>query len=96
MDTFNGIREIIKAHKPCLLCLTKAKSNDARIKKFSSKFKKSWELVAIPSFDLSRGIAMLWQRFMGLITHLTIFHSSLHLVISSQFPVTWIVSIIYN
>lgn len=95
-NIFNCIRKIIKAQKPSFVCLVETRLDESRVLQFVSSFRHVWEWATIPSLGYSGGIIILKRRLLGIITPPAISKRCLHLVIYSQFLVSWIISMVYN
>lgn len=95
-NIFNCILKIIKAHKPSFVCLVETRLDESRVLQFVSSFRHVWEWATIPSLGYSGGIIILKRRLLGIITPPAISKRCLHLVIYSQFFVSWIMSMVYN
>ena len=101
VDTLNRIWEIIKVNKPYInkpyiFDLIETEADESWTLRFCDKFKHTWEWPIIPLIGLSGGTIVLWRLSGRLVTPLAISRRSLHLIISSQLLVAWILSIVYN
>lgn len=93
--TLDRIQGIMRYLKPNLICLVQTKTDSTHIHHFCDSLFKLWQWATISSIGLSRGIIVMWNRSIGLVTPVANTRSTLHLVISLNM-VSWILSIIYN
>lgn len=55
-NTFNRIQDLIKKHKPSMMCLVETKANANRVFRTCKRFSSIWEWTIIPTEGLSKGI----------------------------------------
>ncbi|KAJ0986430.1 hypothetical protein J5N97_004786 [Dioscorea zingiberensis] len=94
--TINRIKELMKSLQPGVVCLVETRADTARAMNLCKKFEKHWEWAIIPALGMSGGIITFWKQEIGMVTPLAINRYSVHLIISSQKPREWIISVIYN
>ncbi|KAJ0981340.1 hypothetical protein J5N97_009595 [Dioscorea zingiberensis] len=90
------IKSMMKDHQPDIMCLVETRANEHRAIKFCDKFSKAWEWAVIPAQGMSGGIITLWKQRVGLVTPIAYSLFSLHLILSSEKPEEWILSVVYN
>ncbi|KAJ0984926.1 hypothetical protein J5N97_003282 [Dioscorea zingiberensis] len=94
--TVSRIKSLMKSCQPDLVCLVETRANDNCVIKLCKTFSRCWEWAAIPAQGMSGGIITFWKQEVGMVTPIAHTHSSLHLIISSEKPKQWILSVIYN
>lgn len=95
-NTRNRLWELIKKHKPHILCLVETRANEDRCSCFCKKLSKDWDWAAVPALGLSGGLLTFWKKGIGLVTPLAISRNVIHLIISSVGFDGWILSFVYN
>lgn len=83
-NTFNRIQDLIKKHKPSMMCLMETTANANRVFRTCRRFSSVWEWTVIPTEGLSKGIIVVYHRSIGVVTPLAISRDAIHLVISSK------------
>ncbi|KAJ0961508.1 hypothetical protein J5N97_002012 [Dioscorea zingiberensis] len=94
--TVGRIKALMRTLQPDIVCLVETRADEQRTLKFCRRFTKHWQWAAIPAEGMSGGIITLWKQRVGRITPIAQSRFSLHLVLSSEKPKEWIVTIIYN
>ncbi|KAJ0960379.1 hypothetical protein J5N97_001796 [Dioscorea zingiberensis] len=94
--TLNRIKSLIRRCQPDLVCLVETRADSNRIDNFCKKFNKGWHWAGIPSQGMSGGIVTLWKQRVGMVTPLATTKLCLHLIISSENPREWVLSVVYN
>lgn len=77
----NQVQELIKNHKPVVVCLMEPRVDEPRVLRFCRKFIR-WEQVAILAIGKSGGIIVLWKKAIGLVPPMAVTRNCLHMVIS--------------
>ncbi|KAJ0963246.1 hypothetical protein J5N97_028368 [Dioscorea zingiberensis] len=94
--TICRIKSLMRNLQPDIVCLVETRADEKRPIKFYNKFGKVWEWAAIPAQGMSGGIITLWKQGVGLVTPIAHSRFSLHLVLTSERPRDWVLSVIYN
>ncbi|KAJ0976534.1 hypothetical protein J5N97_012008 [Dioscorea zingiberensis] len=92
----NHIKTLMRKHRPVMVCLVETRADAARATKFCNKLSNSWDWAAIPAQGMSGGIIILWKKGVGRVTPIASSRFSLHLVLSTDKPKHWVVTVIYN
>lgn len=95
-DKINRMRRLISENHINIFALVETRANDERVLHLCSHFAKSWNWVAIPMDGYSRGIIILWLKYLGRISPVAHSRRVLHLIFSSSANHPWIISLVYN
>ncbi|KAJ0967671.1 hypothetical protein J5N97_024588 [Dioscorea zingiberensis] len=94
--TISRIKSLLRNHQPDIVCLVETRADEKRTINFCDKFRRMWEWAAIPARGMSGGIITLWKQGVGLVTPIANSRFSLHLVLTTERPKEWILSVVYN
>ncbi|KAJ0987975.1 hypothetical protein J5N97_006331 [Dioscorea zingiberensis] len=94
--TFSKIRALMRSHQPDLVCLVETRADANQAIKVCNKFSKLWEWAAIHARGMSGGIITLWKYGVGKVTPIAQSRYALHLILSTDKPRHWVLSVIYN
>lgn len=95
-ETSTRILNLIRKHKPSLVCPIGTKANNVRLNCFCSNIFMSWDWAAILAEGFSGGIITLWNRNIGYVTPIAASRRALDLIISPDNLTHYIVFVIYN
>ncbi|KAJ0981709.1 hypothetical protein J5N97_009964 [Dioscorea zingiberensis] len=79
-----------------MVCLVETRADKSRATRFCEKMSKFWEWAAIPAQGMSGGIIILWKQRIGMVTPITNSRFYLHLILSTEKPKHWVLTVIYN
>lgn len=95
-DTFSWLFKLIKKLKPLLVCLVETNANSDWVDLFCKKTLRHWEWASVFAKGFSGGIFILWSLTIGQVTPIVASPRALHIVVSTTFSKTFLISVVYN